>query len=94
MISVSATSQNFGTPRNYVGLCQIGQELFEVGGRSSLVGGILRSIEKYSIASNQWFTVGEGIVEERSGAGVTALNGKIYVVGGYLDIFIFHLYPC
>ena len=48
-----------------------------------MIGGILRSIEKYSIARNQWFTFGEEMVEKRSDAGVAALNGKIYVVGGY-----------
>ena len=42
-LRLSATSQNFGTPRNSFGLCQIGQELFVVGGRPSMVGGILRT---------------------------------------------------
>ena len=71
----------FETPRNYVGLCKIGQELFVVGGHSGPER--LRSIERYSIAENQWFTYGEEMTEKRSDAGVAALNGKIYVVGGF-----------
>ena len=71
----------FGTPRNYVGLCKIDQELFVVGGHSGTER--LRSIERYSIAKNQWFTYGDEMVEKRSDAGVAALNGKIYVVGGF-----------
>ena len=71
----------FETPRNYVGLCKIGQELFVVGGHSGPER--LRCIERYSIASNQWFTYQEEMVEKRSDAGVAALDGKIYVVGGF-----------
>ena len=73
----------FETPRNCVGLCKIGQELFVVGGRRSGPWEYLRSIERYSIAENQWFTYGEEMAEKRSDAGVAALNGKIYVVGGF-----------
>ena len=79
-LSLSHLSQ-FGTPRNYVGLCKIGRELFVVGGHSGTQR--MRSIEKFSIEKNQWFSYDEDMMEKRSDAGVAALNGKIYVVGGF-----------
>ena len=71
----------FRTPRNYVGLTKIGEDIFVVGGHSGSER--QRSIEKYSVPLNQWFACGEEMVEKRSDAGVAALNGKIYVVGGF-----------
>ena len=65
---------------NFINLTKIGQELFVVGGLSGQ--GSERSIERYSIARNQWFTYGEKMKKTRCGACVAALNGKIYVVGG------------
>ena len=72
------------TPRNLAGLTRIGEDIFLVGGRSGMIigGSLRRSIERYCISSNQWFTCGEEMVKRRSGAGVAALDGKIYVVGG------------
>ena len=71
----------FSGPRNYVGLTKIGQELFVVGGHSGPQR--LRSIERYSIPRNQWYTYGEEMQERRSDAGVAAVDGKIFVVGGF-----------
>ena len=79
-LSLSHLSK-FKSPRNYVGLTKIGEDIFVVGGHSGSER--QRSIEKYSIAENQWFTYEKEMVQKRSDAGVAALNGKIYVVGGF-----------
>ena len=72
----------FRVPRDSHGLTKIGQELFVVGGVSEEEED-LKTIERYSIPRNQWYTYEEEMQERRSYAGVAAVDGKIYVVGGY-----------
>jgi N-acetylneuraminic acid mutarotase len=73
-------------PRNHHGVAAVDGKLFVMGGRvgSSFSGGWstnATTTEIYDIASGTWSTAAP-LPTARSGIGVAALGGKIYVLGG------------
>ena len=72
---------NMKKGRNFVSLATLEGNIYALGGVNRQ-GQSLSSVEMYSISRNQWFMV-RSMNEVRSRAGVTSLNGVIYVVGGF-----------
>jgi N-acetylneuraminic acid mutarotase len=77
------------TARSFFALCEAGGFLFAVGGTGA-DGGVLRSIEKYTPATDLWSFVAQ-MPTARGGVAVCVLGGCIYAFGGavgagvYLD---------
>uniref|UniRef100_A0A1I8J5H7 BACK domain-containing protein n=1 Tax=Macrostomum lignano TaxID=282301 RepID=A0A1I8J5H7_9PLAT len=72
--------------RYYVCCASIGSQMFAIGGHSGETqdrcGGRLDSVEKTSVDDNSWLPVAS-MRTVRSDAGAAALNGRIYVAGGF-----------
>jgi N-acetylneuraminic acid mutarotase len=85
--------QPMSLPRNHHGVAAVGGKLYVMGGRvgSSFSGGWstnATTTEIYDIASGIWST-GAPLPTARSGIGVAALDGRVYVLGGegWIDDF-------
>ncbi|HEU0156721.1 MAG TPA: kelch repeat-containing protein [Stellaceae bacterium] len=88
-----ASLKPMSLPRNHHGVAYLDGRLYVMGGRvgSSFSGGWsvnVTTTEIYDIASGTWST-GTPMPTARSGVGVAALAGKVYVLGGegWLDDF-------
>lgn len=68
--------------RSQFGLCALGKFLFAVGGMRCPDMIWLRSIESYSLMTQQWTVFAEEMRHEKCGFGVALIDGLIYVVGG------------
>ena len=74
------------TPRNHHSISYVDGKLYAIGGRvgSCYSGGWSSNVwmnEAYDIATNTWATRAP-MPTARSGTGIAALDGKIYVLGG------------
>jgi N-acetylneuraminic acid mutarotase len=74
------------TPRNHHSITYVDGKLYAIGGRvgSCYSGGWSSNVwmnEAYDIATNTWSTRAP-MPTARSGTGIAALDGKIYVLGG------------
>ena len=74
------------TPRNHHSITYVDGKLYAIGGRvgSCYSGGWSSNVwmnESYDIATNTWATRAP-MPTARSGTGIAALDGKIYVLGG------------
>ena len=89
-LAVAATAQwivgrNMSTARDLLGVAALNGKLYAVGGSyqksNSYRGRPLASMEVFDFATKNW-TTGPSMSDTRVGLGVTALNDKIYAVGG------------
>lgn len=76
------------TPRAGLGLAVVGDMIYAVGGRDcslfDVCGQALDVNEAYNIRTGRW-EAKEPLPTARMDASAVALNGKIYVIGGYND---------
>jgi len=74
------------TPRGFVAHTQVGALLYVIGGRNSGPnnGGadIKNEVSSYNLATDQWTPLAS-VPSKRNGAMAAAINGKIYVAGGF-----------
>ena len=76
------------TPRKWFGATAIGDKIYVAGGRNNVAGGqnsndeYLSSAEVYDSTSRKWWTL-SNMKKNHWGCGVTTINGKIYIIGGY-----------
>jgi N-acetylneuraminic acid mutarotase len=80
------TLKSMTLPRNHLGVAHLDNKLYAIGGAvgSCFPGGWSSNVgmnEAYDIATDTWSTRAP-MATARSGVGVTALNGKIFVIGG------------
>ena len=75
------TLSSMNEVRSSHAVTKIGKMIYALGGSGS-GGWEVRTVERYDITKDQWTDCGE-MKDPRSGAGVAALNGLIYVIGGF-----------
>jgi hypothetical protein len=67
--------------RDEVTLVELNGHLYAIGGGGK-EGESLKSVEKYSFASNEWSLDGEMLIERRAHAAIS-MDGGILVIGGF-----------
>ena len=66
--------------RRFFGMCQLDDHLYACGGFDG--SHQLASVERYNLTTGSWEQVAS-LTMARSAAQAAALNGKVYVIGGY-----------
>ena len=76
------------TPISQVRDAADGTKIYVPGGFNSLsFGGPLNSMQIYDTSTDSW-SMGANMPDVRSGPAVQAMNGKIYIIGGYAAGFV------
>ena len=71
------------TPRTQYSAAMVGSRIYYVGGRD-LNGNVLASVDVYDVQAEAWSTLPDQLgLTNRSNAAAFAINGVVYVTGGY-----------
>ena len=73
------------TPRSEAAYASLGTKIYVIGGAGNTSPGNKKIVEAYDSSSNKWTTSIASLPVAVNHAATDSYNGKIYVVGGYLD---------
>lgn len=79
------TGEKMPTPRTEILADSIDEKIYVIGGVDYSKGGQLATVEIYDTKKNEWITSAEPLPQAIDHSAAVAYNGKIYVVGGYLE---------
>ena len=91
LIPVFATPNNWSsgtdipTPRSESAYASLGTKIYVIGGTGNTAPGNKKIVEAYDSSSNTWTTSIASLPVALNHPAADSYNGKIYVVGGYLD---------
>jgi N-acetylneuraminic acid mutarotase len=73
------------TPRSEAAYASLGTKIYVIGGAGNTSPGNKKIVEAYDTSTNKWTTGISSLPVAVNHAAADSYNGKIYVVGGYLD---------
>src|SRR5215213_640443 len=82
---VWSTGTDMPTPRSEAAYASLGTKIYVIGGAGNTSPGNKNIVEAYDSSSNKWTTGISSLPVAVNHAAADSYNGKIYVVGGYLD---------
>jgi N-acetylneuraminic acid mutarotase len=82
---VWSTGTDMPTPRSEAAYASLGTKIYVIGGAGNTSPGNKNIVEAYDSSSNKWITGISSLPVAVNHAAADSYNGKIYVVGGYLD---------
>jgi N-acetylneuraminic acid mutarotase len=91
LIPIFATPNNWSsgtdipTPRSESAYASLGTKIYVIGGTGNTAPGNKKIVEAYDSSSNTWTTSIASLPVALNHPAADSYNGKIYVVGGYLD---------
>lgn len=91
LIPIFATPNNWSsgtdipTPRSESAYASLGTKIYVIGGAGNTAPGNKKIVEAYDSSSNTWNTSIASLPVALNHPAADSYNGKIYVVGGYLD---------
>ena len=91
LIPIFATPNNWSsgtdipTPRSESAYASLGTKIYVIGGAGNTAPGNKKIVEAYDSSSNTWTTSIASLPVALNHPAADSYNGKIYVVGGYLD---------
>ncbi len=91
LIPIFATPNNWSsgtdipTPRSEAAYASLGTKIYVIGGAGNTAPGNKKIVEAYDSSSNTWTTSIASLPVALNHPAADSYNGKIYVVGGYLD---------
>lgn len=80
-----STGADMPTPRSEAAYTSLGTKIYVIGGAGNTSPGNKKIVEAYDSSSNKWTTNIASLPVALNHAAADSYNGKIYVVGGYLD---------
>jgi len=80
-----STGADMPTPRSEAAYTSLGTKVYVIGGNGNSGPGNKKIVEAYDSSSNKWTTNISPLPVALNHAAADTFNGKIFVVGGYLD---------
>ena len=80
-----STGTDMPTPRSEAAYASLGTKIYVIGGAGNTAPGNKKIVEAYDSSSNTWTTSIASLPVALNHPAADSYNGRIYVVGGYLD---------